>query len=241
VRIVDAHRILGPTPTGRARGSAEETLHDLDGLGIASAAVTPSWMLFGDPRSAAGYEAERGPDGDAGRLMTVPVVIPGPADSGWPQSVDEVRAPLVRVCPVKHRFDPSGPSAMRWWRDFADRGTAVAVDASECGLPLVAAIAASVPGLRILLLSPGYRELRRLTELLEAAPGLRVETGTIVSAGAIEWLAGTVGAHRLVFGTGAPIWDAAGPRFQLEHLDLAQHEIELIAHGSWDVLIGARS
>lgn len=130
---------------------------------------------------------------------------------------------------------------MNWWRALEDRGTPLALDASECGLSDVHALATAVPGLRILLLAPGYRELRRLAELAERAPKIHFETGTIVGAGAIEWLARTIGAHRLVFGTGAPLWDDAGPRFQLEHLDLPAHDVELIAYGSWARMIGVAS
>ncbi|WP_305686184.1 amidohydrolase family protein [Microbacterium sp.] len=215
-------------------------IDDLDRLGIASAAVTPSWMLIGDPRSAAEYELERSPFEDE-RLVRVPVILPGAAGSGWPDSIDalyRLNPKIVRACPERHRFDAHGSVAMTWWNDLADRGIALALDASECGLPLVASVADAVPNLKMLMLTPGYRELRRLAELLTVAPEVFVETGTIVSAGGVEWLARAVGAQRLVFGTGAPIWDDAGPRFQLDHLDLKNEDVEMIAHGSWDRLTG---
>lgn len=240
MRIIDAHRSLGPFPTGPGPGTAAELVADLDHLGIESAAVTPAWSLYADPRSAVEYEAHRTPEEWSSRLYRVPVVIPAVAGAGWPDSVDEVLgAPLVRACPQRHRFEVLGPTALRFWRALADQGVPLALDASECGLSAVGALAAAVPNLRVLVLTPGYRELRRLTELLEQAPGVVVETGTIVSAGAIEWLARTVGAHRLVFGTGAPQWDDAGPRFQLDHLDLPERDVELIAHGSWEQLTEA--
>ncbi len=244
MRVVDAHRLLGPRPTGPGPDTVVELLDDLDRLEITEAAVTPSWMIHGDPRAGAEYETARGLTVDdelraaAGRLTLVPVVVPASAGTGWPASPDEVRAGLVRACPVRHRFDLLGPTATAWWHALDERGVALAVDASECGLRPVAALAAAVPGLRVLILSPGYRELRRLAELLEHAPRLHLETGTIIAAGALEWLARTVGAHRLVFGTGAPVWDAAGPRFQLDHLDLPRADVARIAHGSWVDLAG---
>jgi len=81
---------------------------------------------------------------------------------------------------------------------------------------------------------------RRLAELLETAPGVYVETGTLVAAGAVEWLAGRFGAHRLVFGTGAPRWDDAGARFLLDHLDLPADDVAMIAAGSAAALLGER-
>ena len=237
MRVIDAHRLLGPIPTGAVPETTAELIDDLDMLDIHSAAVTPSWMLFGDPRSAAPYESQRATDLSSERLVRVPVVIPAVADSGWPRSVNEISdAIMVRACPERHRFDPLGPTAMGWWRAFAERETVLALDADECGLATIKAIADAVPRLNILALSPGYRELRRLAELLQLAPGIHVETGTLASAGAVEWIARTVGAHRLVFGTGAPLRDDAGPRFQLDYLDLPEEAVSLIAHGTWDRL-----
>lgn len=237
MRVVDAHRVLGPVPTGPAAATVAELLAELDHLGIDRAAVTPAWSLHGDPRSTAEYEALRLQEEWPERLLRVPVVIPAAGGAGWPESVDDVAtAPLVRACPQRHRFELLGPRALELWHGLARHGVPLALDASECSLPLIGALAAAVPTLRILALTPGYRELRRLAELLETAPGVWVETGTIVSAGAVEWLARLVGAHRLVFGTGAPFWDDAGPRFQLDHLDLPESDVALIASGSWELL-----
>lgn len=197
-------------------------------------------MIYGDPRAEAEYESARGTDIASDRLVRVPVVIPGIAGAGWPVNANLVAdTAMVRACPERHRFDPSGPYAMRLWNDLAERDTVLALDAAELGLSAIAIVARAVPKLRILVLSPGYRELLRIAELLETLPGLYLETGTVISAGGLEWLARTAGAHRLVFGTGAPLWDSAGPRFQLDHLNLSQQDVELIAHGSWDRMTGA--
>lgn len=242
MQIFDCHRILGPIPTGRAAESAAGVLVDLDQLGIDGAAVTRAWELYGDPRGAEEYLAARGSEAAEPRLVEIPIIIPGAADNQWPPTTDDVStAVAVRACPERHRFDLVGASAMSWWRELGARGTLLQLDASEVGLGQVAALAQAVPDLPILVLSSGYRELRRLRELLEAHQNVHVETGTIVSAGAIEWLARGVGAHRLLFGTGAPLWDDAGPRFQLDHLDLGEADVALLAGGSWDRLVGAQT
>lgn len=235
--VVDSHRLLGPVPMDSTTESEDDLIRELDHLGIQSAAVTPSWMVFGDPRDADAYQAERSHGSESERLVRVPVVIPGVAGSGWPKTMDAVDpALMIRACPERHRFDALGPTARGWWRHLADRGIVLAMDAGECGLRTIAAVAESSPTLNIFALTPGYRELRRLTELLQVAPNVHIETGTIASAGGVEWLARTVGAHRLMFGTGAPVWDDAGPRFQLDHLDLPEADIAMIAHGTWDRL-----
>lgn len=231
MRVFDAHRILGPQPDTGVGESFDALLERLDHLGIDAAAVTESRTLNSGP----GLSSEFG----SSRVTAVPVIVPGVAGSGYPASVDELPAVgMVRVCPVRSRFDPLGPVAMAWWQELAARRVTVAIDAAEAGLDLVGRIAYAVPSLRLLMLTPGYRELRRLGELLSATGGVHIETGTLVAAGAIEWLARNFGAERLVFGTGAPTWDDAGPRFQLDHLDLPGRDVQLIAAENADRLIG---
>jgi len=55
---------------------------------------------------------------------------------------------------------------------------------------------------------------------------------------AVEWVARRYGAHRVLFGTGAPVTDDAGPRFRLDHLELSADEVELIAGGNVMELLG---
>jgi hypothetical protein len=240
MRVFDCNRLLGAIPMGRGVETVADVLAELDHLQIDGAATTRAWELHGDPREGGEYLAVRGPDPIHPRLVEVPVVIPGPVGAQWPPTVDDAPAAVaMRACPVRHRFDPAGPAATVWWRRLAETGTVLFVDAVEIGLAGVAALAEANAGLRILVLNAGYRELRRIRELFEAYPNLHVETGTLNTAGAVEWLARGIGAHRLVFGTGAPMWDDAGPRFQLGHLDLPDTDVALIAHGSWDRLTGA--
>lgn len=243
MRVFDAHRLAGPLQSGPSGVTGVDGLvAELDHLDIDACAVTSTAELFGDPGDPTAREAA-GRWSGSDRVLPVPVIVPAVAGAGWPAGVDDVLAAspaLVRACPVRHRFDPLGPVASRWWPRLAEHGIPVALDVTECGLATVAALAAAHPELRLLLLSPGYRELRRLGELLETFPGVHVETGTIVAAGGIEWLAGRYGPHRLVFGTGAPQWDDAGARFLLEHLDLPAADVAMIAAGSARALIGAR-
>ncbi|WP_308798586.1 amidohydrolase family protein [Agromyces silvae] len=241
MRVFDCNRLLGALPSIPTAGSEDETLAQLDHLGIDGACVTPAWMLHGDPRTSAEFEAASGTSPSSSRLVRVSVVIPGSAAAGWPRHPEMLRGELaVRACPVRHRFDPLGRSALEWWSFLAEAEMPLLLDAGEIGLPLVARIAGAVPRLRIVVLAAGYRENARIGELASEHPNLFFETGTIIGAGAIEWLAGELGAHRMLFGTGAPEWDDAGPRFQLDRLMLSAGDVELIAGGSWERLVGGR-
>lgn len=242
MRVFDANRLLGAVPRVCAVGTESEILDDLDRLRIDGAAVTPSWMVYGDPRAAAEFERASHIGPSSPRLVRIPVVIPGVAGSGTPHTPEDLGdVAAVRACPVRHRFELFGATARVWWRSLAEQGIPLVLDADEVGLAAIAELAKAMPDLRVLAIHPGYRELVRIAEFMQEHPLLTVETGTIVSAGAIEWLARTLGAHRLIFGTGAPLMDDAGPRYQLERLALTPEDITLIAHGSWDLLIGDRA
>ncbi|WP_327091110.1 amidohydrolase [Nonomuraea sp. NBC_01738] len=214
--VTDAHRLIGPVPFDDL---PQDPRAEMDRLGIRQAHVTHTLSLFSDPR--AGNEKLR--ELDDPRLIPVPVLVP--------EAFEPIPAwddPMVRVCPERHRFELTGPTSLRW---LAALGAIVAVDFEETSPGQLLTLAARLPELRILLLNPGYRRLRAIGELMSEIPLLWLEIGTVNTQRGVEWLAGHYGAHRLVFGTGAPIMDDCGPRFLLDHLDLPEADVDLIASG----------
>ncbi|MER6947878.1 amidohydrolase family protein [Nonomuraea sp. NPDC000554] len=223
--VIDAHRLVGPVPFDDL---PEDPRPEMARLGIDQACVTHTLSLHSAP--AAGNRAllER----DDPRLVPVPVVVPGVPGTSEPSEPAEVLGwgvRMVRLCPERHRFDLTGPVALRW---LSELGLPIAVDLDETSPAQLRALADRLPGQRVLLLNPGYRRLRELAELLSEVPDVWVEIGTVNTQRGVEWLAERFGAGRLVFGTGAPVMDDCGPRFLLDHLDLAPDEVDLIASGS---------
>ncbi|MEU8105214.1 amidohydrolase family protein [Nonomuraea muscovyensis] len=201
---------------------------EMDRLGIDRACVTHTLSLYSDPQ--AGNDALLRLDDP--RLVPVPVVVPGVPGASAPSTPAEVLewgVRLVRLCPERHRFDLTGPVALRW---LSELGLPVAIDLDETSPAALRTLAGRLPALRILVLNPGYRRLRALAELMAEAPGVWAEIGTVNTQRGVEWLAGLFGAGRLVFGTGAPVADDCGPRFLLDHLDLEPADVDLIAAGS---------
>ncbi|MFI6496356.1 amidohydrolase family protein [Nonomuraea typhae] len=214
--VTDAHRLIGPVPFDDL---PEDPRPDMDRLGIQRAYVTHTLSLYSDAH--AGNEALLAL-GDP-RLIPVPVLVP---DSARP--VPSRTAPMVRLCPARHRFELTGPTTLRW---LGRLRTTVAIDYEETSPGQLSALARQVPEQKILLLNPGYRWLRTIGELMAEIPNLWLEIGTVNTQRGVEWLAGRFGADRLVFGTGAPVLDDCGPRFLLDHLDLPEEDVELIATG----------
>lgn len=243
--IHDLHRILGPlmddqVPTDTVGG----LIGDLDELGVTSCSAVLSWQWCGDP---SGRDATHAPLPSPlagwveGRVHVVPLILPAAPGGGWPADPDQLVAAgvrMVRACPGRHRWSLDSPPAMAWWGTLADAGCAVSLDVSEVGFGGIRALARSFPELTVVALNPGYRELRRTAELLEAAPNVLAEVGTLNTSGGVEWLAAVAGAERLVFGTGGPVNDDAGATWLLRHLDLPRDQVERIAHGNAARLLG---
>ncbi|WP_351223018.1 amidohydrolase family protein [Streptomyces sp. NPDC002133] len=225
--IVDINRILGPLPHEDIPSRDETGLvRELDRLGIDSACVVHSHAVYGDPR-----------DGNAQldliddkRLRPVPVLVPGPLGTG--DIPHDGAAPLVRLCPDRHGWSITGPHALDLTAALARAGSATLLAWEVVTAAAVHRIAAADPGLRIVLTGTGYRSLRDLTELLDTHPLLYVDTSTLAGHRQVEWFAERHGAHRVLFGTGAPITDDAGPRHLLDTLDLPAGDAALIAGGN---------
>ncbi|MFI7633631.1 amidohydrolase family protein [Nonomuraea sp. NPDC049400] len=219
--VIDAHRLIGPVPFDDLPSDPRD---EMGRLGIDRACVTHTLSLYSDPR--AGNEALLALDDP--RLIPVPVVVPGETGE------ESHGAGMIRLCPERHRFDLTGPHALRC---LAALGLPMAIDLDETSPAQLRHLAELLPDLPILVLNPGYRRLRALAELMTEAPNVRAEIGTVNTQGGVEWLAARFGAERLVFGTGAPVSDDCGPRFLLDHLDLPPEDVERIAAGTLEELL----
>lgn len=223
MKVVDANRILGPVPTGDVPSvDVPGLLAELDRLAIDAACVVHSYALHYDPTSPLPDLPEHP------RLFAVPVLVPGPL--GTPSPADGVR--MARLCPAEHRFALTGPQGLALAGELAERGITVLLGWESAGFGAVDRLAKELPGLRIVLINTGYRSLRELAELMDVHPGLRVDMATLCGHQSVEWVARRYGAQRVLFGTGSPESDDAGPRFLLDHLDLPAAEVELIAGGN---------
>lgn len=223
--IIDIDRVLGPIPGDDVASADEKGLvAELDRHRIDLACVVHSHALFYDPTA-------RLPPTVSDRLVQVPVLVPGPLGTGGSA------ARLVRLCPAEHRFALTGPHGLALAGDLAEQGTAVLLGWESATFEQIHLLATRHPRLRLILIGTGYRSLRELADLMDAHPRIGVDTSTLNGHQSVEWLVRRYGAHRVWFGTGAPLSDDAGPRFQLDHLDLPDADIALIAGGNARALL----
>lgn len=227
MRVVDVNRILGPVPVGDVPSrDVPGLLAELDRLAIDAACVVHSHALYYDPVAPADVPEHP-------RLTSVPVVVPGPL--GAPVPAD---GRLVRLCPAEHRYALAGPHGLELARELAERNITVLLGWESTSPGEIHRLATEAPTLRIVLINTGYRALRELADLMDTHAELRVDTASLCGHLQVEWVANRYGARRVLFGTGAPETDDAGPRFQLDHLELAAQDVELIAGGNILELLG---
>ncbi len=227
MRVVDVNRILGPVPVGDVPSrDVPGLLAELDRLAIDAACVVHSHALHYDPLTPADVPEHP-------RLTSVPVVVPGPLGTPVPTG-----ARLVRMCPAEHRFALAGPQGLALARELAEGNITVLLGWESTSPAEIHRLATEVAGLRIVLINTGYRALRELADLMDAHSEVRVDTASLCGHLQVEWMANRYGAHRVLFGTGAPETDDAGPRFQLDHLELPEPDAELIAGGNILELLG---
>lgn len=241
LRVWDGNRLLGPLPSASSPSAdVDGLLRELDELAIERACVTHTEALLADP--VAGNGPLRTIAAQPDRLEPVWTMVPG--DEPVPRAVERLRdagVRMVRLCPLDHRFRPDGRQCRELLAQLAAAGITVAMELEQAPIEVIDRLLEDLPALRLLLLRTGYRRLRELAELLEHHSGAHVDTSTLSGHRGVEWLAHRVGAERIVFGTGAPLSDDGGPRFQLDHLDLPVEHQQLIAAGNLERLLRGAS
>jgi len=218
---IDANCILGRwTSGGPTYRDAGELLVAMDELGIDGALVRHSLGAGYDLAWANVLLAEQ--IAGSHRLIPCWASIPrtmGERDAGEPAAVP-VGARAVCVYPATHGY-PAEPWALApLLGPLAEQHALLLIEAAECDWASLDRLAAAFAGLRLLLLSPGYRALRPLYILLDRHPNLHVDLSNLATFRGIEALAARAGPERLLFGTGQPRNDGAGIVAALNYMDL---------------------
>ena len=224
--LVDANVLLGRHPRTPARAdTAADLLAWLDRVGIAEALVghTASWLH--DPAAGNQQVTEllaATPD----RLHACWVVLPGgTGELGSPSELvttaHAAGVAATRAYPTDHGWSLTAPDATPLLRSLVAAGLPLLVDAEQTSWTDIAACATAHPRLRLVVCGTGYRALRRIAGVLADNDNVWIETSTLATHQALEWLAGRFGAQRLVFGSGATLRDPAEAvtRLLLSELD----------------------
>lgn len=230
--LFDANVLLGPLPR-RPPGAPSDVaglLATMDVYGLARALVTHALAKWHDV--AAGNDRLTADLAGQGRLVACWTVLP--ATTGEALSEPEQVARLLesgaraaRLCPAAHRLSLEPWQVDRLLGALAERRVPLLLDLDNVHWSearpygFVEWACRTYPTLPVVLLREPQANFRPLFALLDRCPNLVVETSYFQAHDGIALVVERWGAHRLVFGTGLPVWDPALPITGLAYAGLA--------------------
>jgi predicted TIM-barrel fold metal-dependent hydrolase len=246
--LFDANALLGPLPR-RPHGAPEDVsalLSVMDDYGIDRALVAHTYAKWHHPaegnarllREIAGHE----------RLAPCWVVMPA-ATGEVPPERDQVArlldagARAARLCSTAHRLSLEPFEVAPLLAALAERRVPLLLDCDNVHWSeprpwrFVEWAALTHPDLPLVLLREPQANLRTLAPLLERCPNVVVETSYFQAHDGIALLAERFGPHRLVFGTGLPVWDPALPITGLTYAGLSPEALAEVAGGTLTALL----
>ncbi len=239
--IVDGHTCVGTRPEEGAEDSARDLSvaalrRTMARHGVAEALVTHF--------AAIRYDARDGNDqtlalcaetqGASTRLHPVAVV-----HAGMHVGVaDEIRrcanagCVAVRLTPGQQGWSPSAASFDAALRAIAAVDLPAIVEVGASGEATTVARAAEGLDLALVLANVSYALLGEAIAVLEQHLDICLEACRLVTPGVVELLVDHVGAHRLIFGSGAPAWDPAPTLAMIREADIAAADKAAILGGN---------
>ncbi len=246
--LFDANAFVGPLGTCPP-GAPEDVpglLAAMDTYGIARVLVTHSTAKWHDIATGNRRLTEELAGQD--RLTACWTVMP--ASTGEvPEETEQVDqllasgARVARLCPVAHRLSLEPWEVDRLLGALAERRVPLLLDfdnrhwSESRPWRFIEWACRTFPGLPVVLLRQGQADFRTLFILLDRCSNLIVETSYLQGHDAINLIAGRWGAHRLVFGTGMPVWDPALPIAGLTYAGLSPEALTAVARGTLQSLM----
>lgn len=234
IPLLDTHAYIGRFQTQDVGAATPDTLlADMDDLGIERALVTHTMSWLHSP--ALGNQAVLTELAGHPRLRPCWTVLPDtcgelPAAKEFVAHALSDGVAVLRAYPAEHGYPMDGPAFVPMLSAAAEARLPLLVDCTQTSWPAIAAVAQAHPELPIIVSLVGYRTLRSSTDLLARYPNTHLDLVNFSSHCGLEWLVQQFGASRLLFGTGAPMRDAAEAVTRLLWSALDDHDVRAIGH-----------
>ena len=236
----DVNCMLGRWPQGGPTlANTDELLASMNRLSIERALVRHTMAIYHD--ASRGNELLMAELGGHARLEPCWVVLPDTMHEmgeGWIEQMVAQQVRAVAMYPSRQGYPLANWQCDGVLGPLAARRYLLLLEAGEADWHGLHWLCGAHPGLRVVLLGPGYRVLRPLFALLDAHPNLYLDMSTLSNFGGVETVCARFGAQRLVFGTGVPRTEGAGPITALEYSTLTVADLETISAGNLERLLG---
>lgn len=206
----------------------------MDRAGIGRALVCHALSLEAHPsignaavtRETAGYD----------RLVPCWAVLPpttaeAPSPDALLDAMREAGVRAVRFCPSagRHGWPLGSGDAQRLLAALAERRVPALLDSTEATWEQIEAMAKAHPRLPLVLLGVGYRAIRSLYPLLDAAANVLVEISLYQICGGLREGVERFGARRFLFGTNLPRFEPGCAVASVLYADIPDDAKRLIA------------
>ena len=234
MRFFDANVGLGRPHKGAWRYfcDAAELRLGLSRFGIERACVMHANAAEASPvdTNAELFRMLEGTDG----LVPVPCGLPPgsgelPPPKAFCEAIARRGAAGILLRPKAHTFSPADWCCGELYAAAAERRLPLFLPFEDWPLERVHELCAAHPGLRVVLFDLSYRLGRTLPALLEACPGLRLETSGLVAHRQLDRFCRRFGSERLVFASRMPRLSGGQGLAQLLSADIPDEEKENIA------------
>ncbi len=241
VRIVDGCAAYGPDPSGRSNGTLEDLQRNLDRHGVDLACVHHQLASRMDPRS--GNDRILKEIGNNPRFRPVAALDPRHIESGASE-VDrcaDAGVRLFRLFPELHGYPWGSLALIEVWEALARRNVALIVPQGGAGFLSGFLTATRDYPFPKLLIGCQY------WIFMEYLAGLRRYPETYLMAvaanytGFYETLIAEVGAHRVCFGSNAPMYYVGASLLVLQHAQISEPDRAQILSGTLLRLLGETS
>jgi len=232
VPITDCQTLVGTWPTSPADISASALAAALQSRGVSGAVAAHTTAIF--------YDQSAG-----NRLMqevarTTPTLLPAAVINPrrYPACLEEVGRALsagvvcYRFYPGLHHYPFAAECAALAEVLAALRGAKLLqIDFRDALWPILpAALGALLPAPTVITVSSD--DLGPALAEAKSAPGLMLDTSRLTATGAIEAAVRTVGAERVLFGSGAPLSSLGSAVMSVQYAELSDSERAAVMEGN---------
>jgi len=153
--------------------------------------------------------------------------------------LQEANAGAVCLYPRSQNFSLTPQSSGTLLEALQAMSMPLLLEAEETSWTEVQSLTSNWPHLPVVVTRTGYRILRQVLPLLRSQENLLLDIAYLADNGAVEYIASSIGADRLLFGTGTPRTDGSGALARLTYCGLSDGEKEMIAAGNLERLLCA--
>lgn len=236
--IIDVNTMFGPMPSGAADLSVDELAGMMRTHGVRAACTLSTVGLLLDHN--VGNAATKAACGEAGNLLPVATINPQ-TYFGSDAAISRFKADgfkMVRFFPAMQHWDAAYAPMVVLAKRLEVEGLPIMVDVDRPGVASRLAQALVAHPASLILAGVDETMIAETIALMRAHARIFVETSRLIAVGALAQIVESVGAERILYGSGAPLQPMASVLGVLRHAGLSDQQRAQVLGGNARALLG---